>query len=125
LVLRSSGLYKVLTYSNTQFDKQVLFIASGAFGVSFAFIDKLIPQLDLAIDKFYLIYSWYAFACVIFTSLLSHFISMLSIRWRIENPENEKGMKNWNRSIRGLNIIMILGLLIGSFLLIKFINLNL
>jgi hypothetical protein len=117
-------LYKVLTYSNTQFDKQVLFIASGALGISFAFIDKLVPQLDSATNKCFLIYSWYAFAGVIFISLVSHLVSSFSIRWRIENPDNEEGVKTWNYSIRALNILMIIGLLIGSILLINFINSN-
>jgi hypothetical protein len=33
-------LYKTLNYSNEQFDKHILFIASGALGISFAFIEK-------------------------------------------------------------------------------------
>ncbi|HEX2921871.1 MAG TPA: hypothetical protein VHO50_11975 [Bacteroidales bacterium] len=37
--------YQALKYSNEQFDKNVLFIASGALGISFAFIEKVIPVI--------------------------------------------------------------------------------
>lgn len=120
-------LYKTYMYSGSQFDKQVLFIASGAFGLSFAFIDKLIPKISCAADKHYLIYSWSIFACVIFISLINHFISMYSIGWRIKNPNDDKNpiLQKLNYWIRTLNILMILGLLTGSSLLIIFININL
>lgn len=119
-------LYKTLTYSNEQFDKHVLFIASGAFGISFAFIEKLV-DLEEAVSTDCLIQSWYAFAIVIFVSLISHFVSTLSLRWSISNygKDNwDKIMKRWNYLIRSLNILMIFGLLIGSILLISFIKLN-
>ncbi len=121
------ALYKTLDYSNGQFDKNVLLIASGALGASFTFIDKLVPNLEVAISKNYLINAWYWFASVIFISLLSHFISTLSIRWSIINHNKtkfSKGMKRWNYLIRFLNVFMIFGLLIGIVLLINFINLN-
>lgn len=120
-------LYKALTYCNEQFDKNVLFIASGALGISFAFIEKLIPQLLKAYYKCYLIGAWYCFGAVIFISLACHFISMLSIRWSITNyPKDtfEKGMKQWNNAIRSLNVLMMVGLLIGIILLISFIKQN-
>jgi hypothetical protein len=120
-------LYNTLNYSNQQFDKNVLFIASGALGVSFAFIDKLVPNLENAIEKNCLINAWYWFAAVIFISMVSHFISSLSIRWRIENHKKynvDNGVIKWNWVIRGLNILMMSGLLIGTILLINFINQN-
>lgn len=122
-------LYIVLRDSNTQFDKNVLFISSGAFAISFAFIEKIIPNLKNAINKDNLFASWYILGCVIFISLLSHFVSILSIRWTIINHQNQnifdKGRKKWNIFIRLLNISMIVGLLIGNILLINFIKQNL
>jgi hypothetical protein len=120
-------LYKTLHYSNEQFDKNVLFIASGALGVSFAFIEKLVPNLENAIEKTCLFNAWYSFAIVIFISLVSHFISSLSIRWSISHCEDENfttKMKYWNWVTRSLNILMIIGLLIGTILLINFIKKN-
>lgn len=120
-------LYKALHYSNEQFDKNVLFIASGALGISFAFIESVVPNLECSEYKSYLINSWFMFAFVIFLSLISHFISGLSLRWSVSNftkKKFEKGMKKWNFVIRGLNLLMILGLLIGTLLLINFIRKN-
>lgn len=120
-------LYKTLSYSNEQFDKNVLFIASGAFGVSFAFIENLVPDLEKATSTGYLIGAWYVFASVIFISLVSHFLSSQSISWSIRNygkKKWEKGYKRWNWTTRSLNIFMITGLLTGTILLISFINKN-
>lgn len=123
-------LYKVLSYSNEQFDKNVLFIASGALGISFAFIEKLVPNIKLSICKSSLIGAWYLFGCVIFISLVSHFISSLSLRWTISHYGDKKtdliiGRKRWNLVIRICNILMIIGLLLGTLLLINYIKQNL
>jgi hypothetical protein len=122
--------YQALSYGNVQFDKSVLYIASGALGVSFGFIEKIIPSLADAANKTYLIVSWYCFAGVIFLSLVAHFISMMAIRWAIVNDDADafiynKISRNWNYLIRILNIVMITGLLLGIILLIKFVNINL
>lgn len=121
--------YKALNYSVEQFDKSVLFIASGALGISFAFVEKIVPDLKNAFCKGLLISSWYFFAGVIFISLVAHFISILAIRWSIKNdPDNNKKYKKiencWNWSIRALNVLMIIGLFAGIILLILFIKLN-
>jgi hypothetical protein len=122
--------YKAPSYGNVQFDKSVLYIASGALAVSFGFIEKIIPSLADAAEKTYLIVSWYCFAGVIFLSLVAHFISMMANRWAIVNDDADaiiynKISRNWNYLIRALNIVMITGLLLGIILLIKFVNINL
>lgn len=121
--------YQTLSYGNEQFDKNVLFIASGALGISFGFIEKVVPNLAIAQNKNFLIDSWYCFAGVIFISLVAHFISTFAIRWSIENDniEEEKYMRisgRWNWCIRALNIFMILGLFFGIILLIIFVKQN-
>lgn len=119
--------YATLNYSNTQFDKNVLFIASGALGISFAFIEKIIPDLEAAVCSNLLILSWYFFAGVIFISLVAHFISILANRWAIANCEHENYdtiAKRWNYLIRFINLIMIVGLLVGIILLINFVKQN-
>lgn len=117
-----------LRYSNEQFDKTIVFITSGAFGISFAFIEKIV-KLKEATHKIILIDAWYIFAIVIFISLVCHFLSSQANSWAVKNhklsDENyNKGISKWNRWIRGLNISMIVGLLLGTLLLIHFINLN-
>ncbi len=120
--------YQALKYSNEQFDKNVLFIASGALGISFAFIEKVIPDLENAINTGFLINSWYCFAGVIFISLVAHFISILANRWAIAHDDQEKNYERicnrWNFTLRTINIIMIIGLLLGIILLIYFVKLN-
>ncbi len=131
----TAELYKTLTYSNTEFDKQVLFIASGVFGISFAFIDKVV-KLQEASHKCLLIWSWYILGGTIFLSLLAHFISIMANRWAIKNcppADNEdekreahycKKEKYWNITIRAINLIMITSLLLGIIFFVNFINYN-
>lgn len=119
-------LYKTLNYSNEQFDKHVLFIASGALGISFAFIEKLV-DLESATCKNFLINAWYCFATVVFVSLLSHFVSIMALRKHIKHYDEEtenSNSKYWNWAVRALNILMMLGLLVGTILLIYFIKEN-
>jgi len=119
-----------LTYSISQFDKNILFIASGALAISFAFIKDIIPKLDSATHKPLLFTAWYLFALVIFLSLLGHFLSMQAHSWAINNPHlkddvfNEK-LKCKNLPIRILNISMIIANFIGALALIIFIHQNL
>jgi uncharacterized ion transporter superfamily protein YfcC len=119
--------YQALKYSYEQFDRNVLFIASGALGISFAFVEKIIPDLTKAISPSTLINSWYFFAGVIFISLVAHFISVQANRWAIAN----EGCKNYDKitsflnwTIRLINLAMIIGLCWGILLLIKFVKLN-
>lgn len=122
--------YQTLSYSNDQFDKNILFIASGALGISFGFIEQLVPDLAATVHKCYLIDSWYCFGGVIFISLVAHFISVLANTWAIEKGHLEASRYNiirrrWNYTIRGFNIVMIVGLLSGILLLIAFVKQNL
>lgn len=118
-----------LKYSLEQFDKSITFIASGAFGLSFAFIKDIVPDLKNAVDREYLIGSWYMFGIVVFISLVCHFVSMKAQHWAFQNQYleavefNEK-IKNWNLPIMMMNIAMIILTLIATITLILFINNN-
>lgn len=120
---------EIRKYSTEQFDKNILFIASGSLGISFAFIKDIIPDLKKAICKEYLTSSWYIFAGVIFISLVSHFISMLGSNWAIKNHYLDDQTFNrklnwWNIPIRILNALTIVAIFIGALALIYFINQN-
>ena len=131
----SKEQYAALKYSNEQFDKSIQFIASGALGISFAFIEKIVV-LKLAVCKHLLVTDWSIFAVVIFISLATHFISIIANRWAIENLFDESADNKtivdyfnkvnwyWNYPIRALNVSMIVGLLIGMLYLISFIKYN-
>ena len=131
-----SEKYKAWTYSTQEFDKAIVFIASGALGVSFAFIEKLIKMTPATMHKELLTQSWYMFAVVIFTSMLSHYVSIEANRWAIshhveqdavqtEKDKYEYDAAKFNWVNRGLSFIMVFLLLIGFFLLIGFIQWNL
>lgn len=77
-------LNKAYIESSSQFDKQILFIASGALGVSLAFI-KDIVKLDIATNKNLLLLSWIFFGAVILICILSHYTSLKAINFKIEN----------------------------------------
>ncbi len=120
----------LLKYSVEQFDKSIVYIASGAFIISFGFIKDVLPNLATACHKNWLITAWYIFALVIFISLIGHFVSYLGQSWSIKyhNLEEQrygKIAKRWNDSIRAINVIMIAGILVGAIFLISFIKLNL
>lgn len=120
---------EILKYSLEQFDKSITFIASGAFGLSFAFIKDIVPDLKKAVNRDYLIASWYMFGFVIFISLVCHFVSMKAQQWAFQNQfmENElfnKKIKDWNLPIFMMNILMIILTLIATITLILFINNN-
>ncbi len=118
-----------LKYSIEQFDKSILFIASGAIGISFAFIKDLVPCLSLAIFKGGLFISLVMFSVVIFLNLVGHFISTLGSTWArnnfsMEADDYNKIVKKWNRPIRIINITTIVLILIASILLMTFIYKN-
>lgn len=126
----NADLYESSRYSVEQFDKYILFIASGAIAASFAFVKDIVKDLDNSIEKWSLITSWYIFAGVIFISLLGHFISGLAHNWsikhaRLKAEDFNKKIRIWNIWIRGFNIIMIIGVASGAFFLIYFIQQNL
>jgi hypothetical protein len=126
----NDALDQTARYSSEQFDKNILFIASGSLGISFAFIKDIIPDFNHATHKGTLIASWYIFAIVIFLSLLTHFISMQASTWAFKNQNLDDKLYNtklrcWNIPIRALNISMIAGIFIGALFLIYFIQQNL
>lgn len=125
----SDNTVKSILYSTDQFDKSIIFIASGALGISFAFIKDIIPNLNASVFKNYLITSWYIFSGVIFLATVCHFISMLANTWAQKNRKLDAEIFNskilyWNWPIRIINFAMIIGLLIGSLYLICFIKMN-
>lgn len=122
-------LYAAFATSAQQFDKLALYIASGAFSLSFTFIKDII-NLKTAEEKWLLSFSWGSFLAVIFFALGGHFVStwMHSLAIRNANLKPDayaNKLKKLNWPIYALNILVILGLLTGCILLILFIHKNL
>lgn len=121
---------ELLKYSIEQFDKSVIYIASGSLAVSFAFIKDIIANLDCALHKNWLIASWIIFASVIFISLFAHWVSYMAQMWGIKNAnlsykKYTKKARWWNWSIRTMNLLTIIGIFVGALFLLFFIKINL
>lgn len=118
-------LNKAYIESSSQFDKQVLFLASGALGLSFAFI-KDIVKLAEATNKWLLISSWSLFGAVILLSIISHYTSLKAINKRIHNlnAREDKGSKKLNSYTKWFNILMIVFLAFGLISLTVFVAIN-
>lgn len=118
-------LNKAYIESSSQFDKQILYIASGALGISLAFI-KDIVKLDVATNKVLLLLAWIFFGAVILLCILSHYTSLKAINYRIENlyQKKDKISKRFDWWTRTFNILMMLFLATGLILLFVFIGLN-
>lgn len=118
-------LNKAYIESSSQFDKQVLFIASGALGISLAFI-KDIVKLDVATNKVLLLLAWIFFGAVILICILSHYTSLKAIKYRIENlyQKKDKISKRFDWWTQAFNILMMLFLTTGLTLLFVFIGFN-
>jgi C4-dicarboxylate transporter len=111
--------------SNRQFDKNTLYISSGALGLSISFISDIVKLTD-ASYKWILGTSWTVLTIVILFSLMSHYFSMKAINSKMENLHKEKDEKSekLNKYVRLLNLLMLIGLPIGIISLVVFIILN-
>jgi ABC-type Fe3+-siderophore transport system permease subunit len=118
-------LNKAYIESSSQFDKQVLFLASGALGLSFAFI-KDIVKLAVATNKWLLISSWSLFGVVILLSIISHYTSLKAINKKIHNlnAKEDKGSKKFNSYTKWFNILMIVFLALSLAFLTVFVAIN-
>lgn len=118
-------LNKAYIESSSQFDKQVLFLASGSLGISFAFI-KDIVKLPEAINKWLLISAWALFGAVILLSIISHYTSLKAINKKIHNlntkEDNDSG--KLNKVTKWLNILMIFFLALALIFLTIFLGIN-
>jgi hypothetical protein len=118
-------LNKAYIESSSQFDKQVLFFASGALGLSFAFI-KDIVKLNVSAHKWLLISSWSLLAAVILLSILSHYTSLKAINRKIHNlnVNDDKSSMKLDGYTKWFNIIMMVFLGLGLIFLTVFVAIN-
>ena len=117
-------LNKAYLESSAQFDKQLLYCASGALGLSFVFI-KDIVKLNVATCKNLLITSWSFFGAVIVLSILSHYSSLKAINKKIQNVNwQDESSSKLNSYTKAFNILMIIFLISGLVILTVFIGIN-
>ena len=119
--------YRALNqYSSEQFDRMVLYIASGSLGVSITFIDKII-NLEDAEYKWLLFTAWVSFAATVIIFLLNHYLAIKTTNDAIRTFyfKTHKKRDKLNKWVKELNVSMIFLLLIGLFTFITFIIINL
>jgi hypothetical protein len=70
-----------------QYDKAILTLSGGAFGISFAFIDKVVGSAPASVS--WLLVAWVAWGASITVALLSFYSSTLALRRAIEQVNAE------------------------------------
>lgn len=120
-----SRFYDAYFQSSKQFDNQVLYISSGALGLSFAFVQDIVSLND-SDYKFLLLLSWVLFTIVIFSSFLSHYYSKkaLNLKIKLYHQEDSSDADKLNKRVVCLNKSMIWLLLSGLLSLITFLSIN-
>ena len=111
-------------YSIEQFDKQLLFISSGALALSLTFFTDVVP-LDKAVYIWIYAISLSLFSVCITLCLYSHLVSAKLIKKRIVDIQNKKYAITEDKVIPRLNNSMVITLLLGIFTLVLFTIINL
>ena len=117
-------LTKGLQYSTEQFDKAVLYVASGALALSITFIDKLVP-LASASAKTYLVSSWILEVITIVLFTINHYIAIKAYNTDLNNYIQDTDVSNkYTAFVKGINFWTIISLGLGLISLIIFIQKN-
>lgn len=110
--------------SQRAFDKSLLTISAGSFGVSFAFIENLISiNPD---HEWLIIFSWCLFSISIFSQLSSHFLSFYAFSAEREiNQSIIDGLENvFTKWTIRLNYFSLISFVVGMVFMIYFISIN-
>lgn len=120
------SLYEMYKESSKQFDRNVLYIASGALVLSLTFIKEIVDFKTVQCKPL-LVISWSLFVVVIIISLISHYFSMRAINQKMKTIEddNDPTTSLLNSIVEGMNIIMIILLPLALLFLMIFTYLNL
>lgn len=128
-------LYKLYTYSTQEYDKNILYIASGALGISFAFIEKIVT-LKSASFNWVLMAGWVFLTLTILLYLFSHkeskcqteiFMNNYKLfkNGEITDDQLKKIRKGCNAKIDRYNNYSAFCLIIGILLILVYLQLNL
>lgn len=120
------SLYEMYKDSSKQFDRNVLYIASGALVLSLNFIKEIVDFNNVQCKPL-LVISWLIFVLVIIISLVSHYFSMRAINQKMNtiDDDNDANSILLNNIVESLNIVMIILLPLALVFLMLFTYLNL
>jgi hypothetical protein len=114
-------LKKDKDYSSDQFDKQLIYLSSGALILTIGFVKDLVNITDET-NTTLLIISWASFSASLISLLLSFRTSATTMDLAIRGKR--KGIVRWNALTKTLNTSAALFLIIGIILFIIFISKN-
>lgn len=127
-------LFRTIEKTEDDFEKKITQISAGALALSITFIDKIV---DLSTAKYFfiLIIGWVLLVLTLSINLISILISReFNLKSVDEYDDYEKkiisdkeliqNIKNRNKTIRKLDIISLVKLLLGIFLIVLFSSLN-
>ncbi|MCT4638635.1 MAG: hypothetical protein N4A72_13120 [Bacteroidales bacterium] len=113
-----NSLYDDYGYSIEKFDKQALYISSGALAISITFLKDIVPIKDsIHLPIYYL--SLIFFSLTILVGFIAHYISAAQIKKRIIDIEEGNKITD-NNHISILNIIVIITLFLGISFIVFF-----
>lgn len=128
LELFKADLKKTLEKSQDSFEKQLSYISAGAFGVTMAFIDKIVGKLSLSTGKYLIILGWLFLGCTFIINLISHIVASKYHFKTIEDIDSGKfdSLKATRRikRINTINFASVVTLMIGILFIIIFIGKN-
>jgi hypothetical protein len=116
-----------------QYDKAILALSGGAFGVSIAFLKDIAPAYQEG-TRCWLIIAWIAFVVAICSSLASFLVSIsafrhldefVDARQRVPRTAPTMFKQSWNEIIMGLNVLSLTCFVIGATFLAIFSFTNL
>ncbi len=132
-VKRRHFLIDVGREASRSYDKYILTLAAGTFGLSLLFIERIASD-PVGQTKWFLITSWIAFGASILSTLLSFLLGQESSLKEIEILDNKysKAIKEDNKTknifitwTKWLNRVSMVLFIAGVILLITFSSLNL
>lgn len=115
--------------SQESYDKTVLALSTGAFGITFAFVDQFTDFQNVA-QTWLLIGAWISWSSSAAAILFSYYFSQIAIRLAIRQVDEQRIFVQrpggwYNIATAVLNASGGLAFLIGLGLIIKFVSLNL
>jgi hypothetical protein len=130
----NEAVNKIKEKSEDDFEKQLIFIASGALGISFAFLEKLV-NLSKSIYLWTLAVAWVCLALALCVNLWSHYLSKNLAEKSIDDQDDYHdrkmdyeqlcaNIKRRNSIIDRVNYSSIAALFLGLTFLIVFVTIN-
>lgn len=123
-------LQDLITKSEVEFEKKILYIGAGALLLSLTLIDKVI-SLEGSEDVGFLVTGWCCLVLTLLINLLSHLISKIHLRKAVKEIQDKIDITTRQKShrkrliiIESINWISVVCLIVGVSMVVAFASLN-